>query len=204
MEKQVALAASEGGWDKISSVMLPKYLYPKKTTERLAYRLLLDFGVEFDFFKNPVEPSAYLDGSPSEKADLRFKTRLDETSHVQLNLEDDLSFLRVTTSDLHADPKKDWTSTGAIASVLDLYGSQVLLDFRYDDWDDSDDAIFKVMQESEIDYVDLKIGEHEVRLQHLQPSHGSRRVYSMILSDTAFPGLRLFIPPSQSRTAQDR
>jgi hypothetical protein len=165
------LLAQEGGWESTSSVTLPRPVYPDRKTDRLAWRLLVDFGVELRFYKIPVSPSKYLSNRP--KADLVIATHLDRPNSLYLRLANDTPpTIRVENYTLRADPRQTWASTGAIASILDLYGAQVFVEFRYDDADDGDDAIWDVMRQSVLDYVTLQVSEHQIVLHPWQECDG--------------------------------
>jgi hypothetical protein len=197
------LAAKEGGWDSTTHITLPSFLRPDRKNEPLAWRLLMDFGVEIDIYKQPINFGEH--GRPIKigGSDLEIKSR-PINADLQLEIEEDELIVRVTNWNLRADPRDIRLKSGKIATVLDLYGSQAFVTFRYDDWDDADDAIYEIMQESKLNYVRLQVGSANIWLEPLREHRDEfRRVYVCTLSDkTKFSGIDLTLLLDEHRGAQ--
>lgn len=137
----MSLAAKEGGWENVSHVSLPLQLHPT-SDDKIAWRLFEDFGLEFSFYRQPIDPNDY-----QTRPDLIIPTHKN-ADHFQLSVSRDLDFIDIIAWDLKADPEFTWDSNGSIASLLDLIGSQVFVTMRYDEWDDS--HIVDILNDSEI------------------------------------------------------
>jgi hypothetical protein len=197
---RASLVAKEGGWEKNTHVTLPLSLHPNRDREQLAWRLLVDFGLEFEFYRTPINPSDYLDHDHPREPDLTIKTRPIGEDRVMLEIEADKDIVRVTNWNLTSTPRDIMSSSGAIISALDLYGSQVFVTFRYDEGGDDAGNTYKIMQQGEVQpYITLQVGSVGVVLDHLQEvSSTPTHVYVLTLIDKSrFRGVDLRTVPER-------
>jgi hypothetical protein len=200
--RRSSLVAAEGGWDKTSSVTLPQDLHPKPDTERLAWRILDDFGVGLEIYRTPIDPSIYKMKGIRPKPDLEIKTRPVDRKSVLLRIIEDPTRVKVENWELRATDRFDILSyTGRITSVFDLYGAQIFVSIRTDDGRDDNGNDYEIIQQGTLgSYMLLQIGPAQIRLQGLKELSGSTfgRLWVITLNDksvfsgidlTALPGL---------------
>lgn len=126
-------------------------LYPARGNPEM--NLLVDIGLQFHFFKKPIDVNSITSASFFPEADLQFLVRPAETAieykipqgrftgrfqYLAMNME-------ANAKDIH------WSSNGKIASLLDLDGAQLIVSME-EDFSGPDQSDIRVLS------VDIDIG----------------------------------------------
>lgn len=140
-------------------------LLPDCKNEKIACRALLNFGVEFDLYKIPIDINSYI-SEKRQDADLHFRAEAEKSSlHVTYSLFD-TSIIEIFSDALSINTNRDWRTNTKIASLTDLAGAQMF--FYFMDYDTGEDYVdmnyLKIEEHSKINFIQLHIAN---RLFHI-------------------------------------
>ncbi len=118
------VSASRSDGTTITEVMFNKDspFFPDKNKERFAYTVLSRINLDISFFKTPIDGENY-DSTPKPDIIMRFE---DSVDHIAVRY--DLQSKQITLNGTRIPSDSYyWNSSGAIVSLLDLPGTQLII-----------------------------------------------------------------------------
>lgn len=132
-------------------------LLPDYKKEKIAYRALSRFGVEFRIYKTPIDVDSFIIQRRQDQ-DLHFLAEAKAGSiHGTYTLGG--TTMEISSDNLLVNTDRDWQSNSKISSLIDLSGAQMF--FYFMDYDTGDDRVdtnhLKLEQHAKINHIELHI-----------------------------------------------
>ncbi|MBO9643202.1 MAG: hypothetical protein J7603_08770 [Pseudacidovorax sp.] len=184
-----ALVAAQGGFERNSEISLPENLWPDSAREKVADRVLTDFGLEIGFFRRS-SPGFQPPKDLYRTADLYVTTTPTSRKAHSLSLKEDPSIISISAWNIPASSKQVVFNSGTIASVYDLYGATAVVDFRYDDWDDILEGVAGIQENSTLRIHRIRIGAAQIYMNDCR-SLADHRLLCSLSQSRDFRGIDL-------------
>jgi hypothetical protein len=106
-------------------------LFPSRSSEPLAFQVFLRRGLTLNFFKTPISPSTF-DLRSDDIPDIRMSFDEDEyKNEIEVRYDLESKAIEFVGYGILSKPES-WESSGKIVSMLDLPGTQLIIQLEYD------------------------------------------------------------------------
>ena len=105
-------------------------LFPNKSSEHLAFQVFFRRGLTLNFFKTPINPATFDDDIPDPDITMGFDG--DEyKNEIEVHYDLERKAVEFVGYGILSKPES-WDSSGKIVSMLDLPGTQMIVELEYD------------------------------------------------------------------------